>query len=172
MDSGWGIRTLASSERAFDPLGYHTGSVWPHDTALVAGGLKRAGFDEGALRIADHLLEAAAALPAGRLPELISGAQRGRDAAPGLVPQACTVQAWASAAPLHLVRILLGLEPARDRNRLGLRRPELPSAASSITIKGLRLGRQRLDLEVRRTRTGVRVRTLGSASPVDVVRLD
>ena len=131
MDSGWGIRTLAASEPAFDPLGYHTGSVWPHDTALIAGGLKRAGFDEGAIRIADHLLEAAAMLPAGRLPELISGAPRTPDDRPGLVPGACSIQAWASAAPLHLVRVLLGLEPAAARRGgSGSRRPSLPSAVT------------------------------------------
>lgn len=175
MDSGWGIRTLAASEPAFDPHGYHTGSVWPHDTALIAGGLKRAGFDEGALRIADHLLEAAALLPAGRLPELISGARRtpglGPDPGPELIPGACSIQAWASAAPLHLVRTLLGLEPAASHGRLGLRRPGLPSAVDSITLRGLTVGGERLDLEVRRARKGVRARVVGGRSSIELVRL-
>ena len=69
------------SEPAFDPLGYHTGSVWPHDTALIAGGLKRAGFDAAAIHVADELLEAALALPASRLPELLSGEARDPSAA-------------------------------------------------------------------------------------------
>jgi glycogen debranching enzyme len=171
MDSGWGIRTIAASEPAFDPRGYHTGSVWPHDTALIAGGLKRAGFDDDALRLADHLFEAAALLPAGRLPELISGAARIPGKPPELVPGACTIQAWASAAPLHLVRILLGLEPAPRQQRLGLRRPRLPSAVDALAIRGLAVGGQRLDLEVRRTRTGVRARARGGRSSIELVRL-
>jgi glycogen debranching enzyme len=171
LDSGWGIRTMAASEPAFDPLGYHTGSVWPHDTAVIAGGLKRAGFDEGAQRIADELLEAAALLPAGRLPELISGARRTPDRGPELVPGACTIQAWASAAPLHLVRVLLGLEPAASARRLGLRRPHLPGAVDSLTLRGLAVGSERLDLEVRRSRRGVRARVIGGRSSVELVRL-
>ncbi len=171
MDSGWGIRTLAASEPAFEPLGYHTGSVWPHDSALIAGGLKRAGFDDGALRVADHLLEAAMMLPAGRLPELISGAPRIAGEPPELVPQACPIQAWASAAPLHLVRVLLGLQPAALEQRLVLRRPQLPSSVDAITIRGLAVGRQHLDLEVRRDRQGVRARVVGGRSSVQLVRL-
>jgi glycogen debranching enzyme len=171
MDSGWGIRTLAAGEPAFDPLGYHTGSVWPHDTALIAGGLKRAGFDVAAIKLADQLLETALALPAGRLPELLSGEARSRRAGPGLVEGACPVQAWASAAPLHLVRSLLGLEPDGRAGCLVLRRPRLPSAVDRLRVRGLRVGAGRLDLEVSRSRSGVRVRLLGGDSTIRLVRL-
>ena len=105
MDSGWGIRTLAASEPAFDPAGYHTGSVWPHDTALIAAGLRRAGSRQGARSASPtDLLEAASSLPEYRLPELLRGDQRSpRTLLPAWYAGACPVQAWASAAPLHLV---------------------------------------------------------------------
>jgi glycogen debranching enzyme len=171
MDSGWGIRTLAAGEPAFDPRGYHTGSVWPHDTALIAGGLKRAGFDAAAIKLADQLFEAALAVPASRLPELLSGEARVRGAGPGLVAGACPVQAWASAAPLHLVRSLLGLEPDARAARLVLRRPRLPGAVDRIRIRGLSVGARRLDLEVSRSRSGVRAAQIGGDPAIRLVRL-
>ncbi len=75
MFSGWGIRTLATSMGGYNPVSYHCGSVWPHDTAIVAAGLARYGFDEAALKIVRALLDAAQAL-GGRLPELFSGLDR------------------------------------------------------------------------------------------------
>jgi glycogen debranching enzyme len=171
MDSGWGIRTLAASELAFDPLGYHTGSVWPHDTALIVGGLKRAGFDDAARQVADHLLQAAAALPGGRLPELVSGEQRRTGVGPGVVPEACLIQAWASAAPLHLVRVLLGLEPQPPSAQLVLRRPDLPSSIGLIRIRGLAVGSRRMDLEVSRRRGGLRARAIGGDRAIRLNRI-
>jgi glycogen debranching enzyme len=168
MDSGWGIRTLAASEPAYDPLGYHTGSVWPHDAALIAGGLKRAGFDAAALGIADRLLEAAAAMPASRLPELVSGEARRPGDGPGPVPGACPVQAWASAAPLHVVRSLLGLQPNAALGRLSLKRPGLPTTVGTMRISGLLVGSSQVDLEIRRTRRGFRIRTFGPDGPIRV----
>ena len=169
LDSGWGLRTLAASEPAFDPHGYHTGSVWPHDTALITGGLRRAGFDAIALGLADHLLQAAAASPDGRLPELIGGEPRQPGQGPAVVAGACLVQAWSSAAPLHLVRSLLGLEPEAATRRLVLERPVLPSAVGRLRLTGLAVGRERVDLVVSRTRSGIRVRTAGGPGRVDVV---
>jgi glycogen debranching enzyme len=169
MDSGWGIRTLGAAEPAFDPGGYHTGSVWPHDTALIVGGLRRAGFDEAAQGLADRLLEAAGALAGDRLPELISGDGRLPGLGPGPVARACPVQAWASAAPLHLVRSLLGLQPHAAFGRLILQRPALPTAVGAMRISGIRVGSAQLDLGISRTRRGIRVRRLGPDGPARVV---
>jgi glycogen debranching enzyme len=170
MDSGWGIRTLAASEPAFDPAGYHTGSVWPHDTALITAGLRRAGFDQAAIGVADRLLQAAASLPEYRLPELLRGDQRSpTEAAPGLVAGACPVQAWASAAPLHLLRTLLGLRPDARANRLAMERPTLPSAVSRVELGGLAVGSARLDLDIRRTRRGVTARAVRAEGIAELV---
>ncbi len=169
MDSGWGIRTLSALEPAYEPDGYHTGSVWPHDTALITGGLKQAGFDEAAVGLADRLLEAAAALPDARLPELISGEPRLAGRPPGSIERACRIQAWASAAPLHLVRSLLGLEPDAALGRLTLERPTLPSAVGLMRIEGLLVGPSRLDLEIRRMAGGLVVRPTTGGHPIQVV---
>jgi glycogen debranching enzyme len=173
MDSGWGIRTLAASEPAFDPGGYHTGSVWPHDTALIVGGLRGAGLDDAAVGVADRLLEAAGALPQARLPELFRGEQRRPgDRRPQPAAGACAIQAWSSAAPLHLVRTLLGLRPAARSGRLFLDRPRLPSALDRIQLRGLTVGQDRLDLDVRRTRSGGVSARAGAASTISVVITD
>ena len=107
--SGWGVRTMAEGERGYNPLGYHVGTVWPHDSSLVAAGLARYGYREGAGRIAFAVLEAAAFFR-HRLPEVFAGYPRGQTGFPVEYPTACSPQAWASGAPLLFVTTLLGLE--------------------------------------------------------------
>ena len=112
MFTGWGIRTLSSRNPGYNPIGYHTGSVWPHDTSLVANGLARAGQHGAAQRVIDGLLDAAEASD-GRLPELFAGFDR--EATPDLVPYptACSPQAWATGAIFLSVRTLLGIPVAQ-----------------------------------------------------------
>ncbi|MGH2751372.1 MAG: amylo-alpha-1,6-glucosidase [Actinomycetota bacterium] len=98
MFSGWGLRTLSSSSPAFDPESYHRGSVWPHDTALVAAGLHRYGFVRHAARLRAALLDVAEASPARRLPELLCGFERARGAPYVVYPTTCVPQAWAAAS--------------------------------------------------------------------------
>ena len=127
MFSGWGIRTLSSRNPGYNPIGYHLGSVWPHDTSLIAAGMARTGHVAAAQRIIDALLDAAAADPDTRLPELFAGFDRA--ATPDLVPYptACSPQAWATGAIFLSVRTLLGI-PAADRDErwrsLGLDAPD------------------------------------------------
>ena len=101
--SGWGIRTLGEGEARYNPVSYHNGSVWPHDTALIAGGLARYGFQEEAARIREALYDLAASQPDKRLPELVGGYER-TDAPPVPYPVACRPQAWDAAALLYLLR--------------------------------------------------------------------
>lgn len=110
MFSGWGVRTLAATSGAYNPMSYHNGSVWPHDNAIIAAGLARYGFRAQAQRIALAQFDAAEAL-GDRLPELFCGFDRTEFTIPVPYPAACSPQAWASAAPLLLLRALLGLEP-------------------------------------------------------------
>jgi glycogen debranching enzyme len=107
--SGWGIRSLSSGERAFNPLAYHNGTVWPHDTALAAAGLRRYGLAEEAGRVACALLDAAAAF-GHRLPEVFAGFARDGTGLPVRYPDALVPQAWAASAPLLALRTLLGLD--------------------------------------------------------------
>ena len=113
MWSGWGIRTLASDEAGYDPMSYHCGTVWPHDGALCAFGLKRYGFLAEALTVARGLLAASESW-SGRLPELFSGLDRSDVEMPVPFPTSCSPQAWAATTPFLLLRIMLGLEPNRS----------------------------------------------------------
>ena len=107
--SGWGVRTMANTEGSYNPIGYHVGTVWPHDTSIVAWGLRRYGFRDEAQRLAASMLEAAE-LFHNRLPEAFAGYPREETHYPVEYPTACSPQAWAAAAPLLLVRSLLGLD--------------------------------------------------------------
>jgi glycogen debranching enzyme len=113
MWTGFGIRTLARGMGAYDPMSYHNGSVWPHDTALCAAGLRRYGFDEEAGTVALGLLDAATAFGC-RLPELFSGFDRADEPLPVPYPAACSPQAWAAAAPFQLLTTMLGLRAGPD----------------------------------------------------------
>lgn len=142
MDSGYGLRTLATSMGAYNPMSYHNGSVWPHDTAIAVAGLFRYGHLGGAVKLAHRLaaglLDAAEAF-GGRLPELFCGFSRDEFSPPVPYPTSCSPQAWASAAPLLLLRSFLGLEPHCPRRRLALQ-PNLPASWGTVTLEGLRLG--------------------------------
>ncbi|MFI5777116.1 glycogen debranching N-terminal domain-containing protein [Nocardia sp. NPDC051570] len=150
MDSGFGLRTLSSGMGAFNPMSYHNGSVWPHDTAIAVAGLLRyrhiPGAVELATRLSDGLLDAAAAF-GGRLPELFCGFPRSRFSAPVPYPTSCSPQAWASAAPLLLVRSFLGLDPDVPHRSLTVL-PHLPSRWGRVELTDLRLGGTVLDLAV------------------------
>ncbi|HEU5207671.1 MAG TPA: glycogen debranching N-terminal domain-containing protein [Gaiellaceae bacterium] len=108
--SGWGVRTLASGEARYNPIGYHTGTVWPFDNSFVAWGLRRYGFKEEAAEIAAGILDAAEFFD-GRLPEAFGGYPRPQTKYPVQYPTACSPQAWSTGTPLLLMRTMLGLEP-------------------------------------------------------------
>ena len=136
--SGWGIRTMGSGEAAYNPISYHNGTVWPHDTALAAWGLARHGYVEGARRIARALIEAAGHFD-WSLPEVFAGYARDETPFPIAYPTAARPQAWAAGTPILLVRILLGIEPDRVRQRLVTTvDDELPSWLDGLRIEGIR----------------------------------
>ena len=144
--TGWGIRTLATSMARYSPLSYHNGSVWPHDTAICVAGLRRYGFIEEAHLVAGGLLPAADALE-GRLPELFAGLTIGEMPVPVRYPTSCSPQAWASAAPLLVVRALLGLEPDVPSGRIGLD-PMLPAGSTTLRLTDMPLAGARVDIDV------------------------
>jgi glycogen debranching enzyme len=152
--SGWGVRTLGAREPAFNPVGYHTGSVWPHDTALIAAGLRRYGFDRDFQRLCDGMLDAAAAFPEYRLPELFAGFSREDYEAPVPYPVACRPQAWAAGAVPYLLVTSLGLVPDGLSGELWIRRPLLPRQLDSLTVRGLRVAGATVDLRFERVHPG------------------
>jgi glycogen debranching enzyme len=132
--SGWGLRTLASSNHGYRPVSYHVGGVWPHDTAIAIAGLARAGFHAEVAMLTAGLVEAAEHF-ADRLPELFSGIDRDAVGFPVPYPTAASPQAWAAASVLLLLRVLLGLEPAPGGD---LRvRPILPPEALPLRLEGI-----------------------------------
>ncbi|HYG59294.1 MAG TPA: amylo-alpha-1,6-glucosidase, partial [Symbiobacteriaceae bacterium] len=154
--SGWGIRTLATCASSYNPMSYHNGSVWPHDTAICILGLKRYGFDREASQATTGLLEAAVHFPDFRLPELFCGYAR-EEGAPVAYPVACSPQAWAAAAPFALVQALLGLAPDASRGVLRVR-PALPAWLGHLAVRGLRAGSGVVDLTVTAAGTSATVR--------------
>ncbi|MBV9952609.1 MAG: amylo-alpha-1,6-glucosidase [Acidimicrobiia bacterium] len=148
LASGWGLRTLATTAARYDPLGYHTGSVWPHDTAIAIAGLRRAGYTGHAIRLATALLRAADA-SGGRLPELFAGLGPDDLSVPVPYPASCSPQAWASAAPLLVLRALLGLEPDALAGSVRLD-PILPRGATHLEVDGLVIAGRPIRIEVDR----------------------
>ena len=144
--SGWGVRTLSADERGFNPVGYHTGTVWPHDNAFLAVGLRKYGFDEAFLRIFEDLLDASASFSHYRLPELFAGFSRSDYEDPVPYPVACSPQAWAAGALPWMLTAGLGIAPDALRGILRIRRPSLPRHLGRLAVRGLRVGDASVDL--------------------------
>jgi glycogen debranching enzyme len=144
MFTGWGIRTLASDMGAYNPVSYHNGSVWPHDTALCATGMMRYGFVKEAGRAATGIFEAAEHFD-GRLPELFCGFDREQFAGPVPYPTACSPQAWAAAAPVQLIRALLRFDPVYTRKVVHLA-PILPEDVGDFQAENVLLDTSRITI--------------------------
>jgi glycogen debranching enzyme len=132
---GWGIRTLVTGEGGYDPESYHNGSVWPHDNALIAQGLRRYGFRDEANRIAAALLDAAPRFDY-RLPEVFAGYARDEVPEPVELPRSCSPQAWSAGTVPLLVRAMLGVEPDAESRKL-LADPALPEGVGGVRLEGV-----------------------------------
>ncbi|MEV7328369.1 glycogen debranching N-terminal domain-containing protein [Micromonospora sp. NPDC093244] len=128
--SGWGVRTFAEGQGRYNPLGYHTGTVWPFDNSFIAWGLRRYGFSAEAARIAEGILSAATYFQ-GRLPEAFGGFDRHTTRYPVRYPTAGSPQAWSSGACMLLIRTMLGINPHEDHLAVD---PALPSAFNRIAL--------------------------------------
>jgi glycogen debranching enzyme len=160
--TGWGIRTLSSRQPSYNPAGYHVGSVWPHDNAIAALGLKRYGHEELALEIASGLFDACRHFPSFRLPELFCGFARSAFGVPVRYPVACSPQAWSSAAPGAFLPVMLGLQPDGPARELRIVRPLLPPWLSWVKIERLPCGAGEVDLRYER---------IGEHTSVDVTAM-
>jgi glycogen debranching enzyme len=148
MFSGWGVRTLSSRERLYNPMSYHNGSVWPHDTALAAAGMRAYGLTSPFATLAGGLFEAVLQFEHLRMPELFCGFTRVPGHGPTRYPVACAPQAWAAGVVFHLTAAMLALRPEAADNQLTLARPTLPPWLTWIEIRGLRIAKSRLALRV------------------------
>ncbi|HEX6314616.1 MAG TPA: amylo-alpha-1,6-glucosidase, partial [Gemmatimonadaceae bacterium] len=163
MNSGWGIRTLSTQERAYNPVGYHLGTVWPHDNALIVAGFRRYGYDDEACQLFADLLDAATYFDHYRLPEVFAGFSRSGYEVPVRYPVACHPQAWAAGSIPYLLQSLLGLDPDAFARRLTVVRPRLPGFIDMITLSGVRVGDATVDLRFERD---------GDAMALEVERLE
>ena len=162
--SGWGVRTLSTREVAYDPCSYHNGSVWPHDSAMAAAGLRRSGFPNEAEQIARAVLQAGMAFPKRRLPELWCGNDRESDSPPDSYRNSCSPQAWAAGSAFQLITALLGLEADAGRGRLRIA-PVETALWGRLEVTGLHFAGHRIDFSVEGTR--VKLGTLPRGIKVD-----
>jgi glycogen debranching enzyme len=150
MHTGWGWRTLASSEKVFNPLSYHRGSVWPHDNSLIAHGMALYDFTRPALHTLTTLFQACLNFRDHRLPELFCGVQRRDHDVPVLYPVSCSPQAWASGALFLMLTSVLGIRPSAPERELNIVNPALPDWLDYLHIRNLRIGRSRVGLDFTR----------------------
>ncbi|MGB3208364.1 MAG: amylo-alpha-1,6-glucosidase [Crinalium sp.] len=151
MFNGWGIRTLSSLSPAYNPMGYHVGSVWPHENALIAMGLRSLGLVDQALEISQGLLEMTKRQPYQRPPELFCGYERLNDSDPVKYPVACSPQAWATGSIFQLLQMMVNLVPDAAGNCLRIIVPQLPDSINSLSLHNLRVRSTVLDLEFERS---------------------
>jgi glycogen debranching enzyme len=142
MFSGWGIRTMSASDAGYNPIEYHNGTVWPHDTGFIAEGFRRYGFREQASALAVAIIDAAEFF-ANRLPEVFGGFSREETPFPVEYATASRPQAWAAGAPLLAIRTLLGLDPLDGELRVA---PHLPGSLHGLRLRGVQFRGERKDL--------------------------
>ena len=157
FSSGWGLRTLAVGEARYNPMSYHNGSIWPHDTAICAMGMARYGERRGVVHITASMFESAAQFDM-RLPELFCGFPRIAGEPPVAYPVACLPQAWAAGAPFMMLQACLGLTVDGEAGVIALKDPHLPLGIDHFAVLKLALGEETLDLHLEIERQDVVLR--------------
>lgn len=167
--SGHGIRTLADTEEAFNPMSYHNGSIWPHDNSLILEGMRY--YEQGA-----HLTQLALALLGVlessddfRLPELYCGFRKRGTEPPIPYEVACKPQAWAAGSVFLMLKSLLGISRDLDQNHIVFHSPILPPQINTVDITGLKGSDWELDLSLRRSRHGTSVEVIRRSGSVRVL---
>ncbi|MEX0750766.1 MAG: amylo-alpha-1,6-glucosidase, partial [Dehalococcoidia bacterium] len=167
--SGWGIRTLSESHPRFNPIGYHVGTVWPHDNSVAAFGLKMYGFEEELNVVASALYDASTSFEYFRLPELFGGERRLDHGPPVPYPVACRPQSWAAGAMPLIMQAILGLKANAPERRLRVVNPRLPEWLNFVLVRGLRVGEGEVSLHYRRDGEHTRVEVLEATGGIDVL---
>jgi glycogen debranching enzyme len=150
MFSGWGIRTLSHKERRYNPIGYHLGTVWPHDNSIIAAGLRRYGFNKHALQVLGSIVSAGQHFEHARLPEVFGGFSQRDFSIPVRYPVACHPQAWAAGSVPFMISSLLGLTADAFNKHLRVVRPVLPSFVNELDFRRIKIGDATIDLHFER----------------------
>jgi glycogen debranching enzyme len=169
--TGWGIRTLATTESRYNPLSYHNGSIWPHDNSIIANGMAKYGCKKKAGQVLLALLDLSSEVELHRLPELFCGLKRRPNEAPTLYPVACSPQAWSAAAPFFILQGCLGISVHADLGRIVFDRPFLPEGIPQLSIRGLRCGRVMADLLLERRNDSVLVHLENQQDEIEIVTI-
>jgi glycogen debranching enzyme len=169
--SGWGVRTIATGEKRYNPMSYHNGSVWPHDNALIAFGATTSRDKDLALRIMSGLLDLSIFVELHRLPELICGFPRRTGKAPTLYPVACAPQAWSAGAVFLILQACLGLSIHAKESRVYLHHTALPEAIPEVRVRNLKIGNSSVDLAFERHAEIVGFDILRRTGDIEIVAL-
>jgi glycogen debranching enzyme len=169
MFTGWGIRTLSTNERRYSPLGYHNGTVWPHDNSLIAMGLRNYGFLDELSTLFTSMYQASSIFSEYRLPECFGGFPRIKYNVPVNYPVACSPQAWSSGTIPYMLIASLGIVPDALNNRLTLMRPHLPPWLDRVRFTNIRVGNAQTDVEFRRIERDTLAIVTRKQGPIDVL---
>ena len=169
--TGWGIRTVATTESRYNPLSYHNGSVWPHDNSIIANGMAKYGCRKMAGQLLLAMLDLSAEVELHRLPELFCGMKRRQTEGPTLYPVACSPQSWAAAAPFLILEGCLGISVQGERRRITFDRPFLPEGISQLTIRNLRCGESVTDFLLERRGDSVLVHCESKQEDVEIMTI-
>lgn len=166
--NGWGIRTISRHQSRYNPMSYHNGSIWPHDSALAAAGLARYGLKTSAMTLFKGLFDAACFMDQHRLPELFCGFERQADQGPTLYPVACSPQAWASGTVYMLLQALLGISYSAEKQTLYFHKPRLPNGVNRLNINNLCVGEACVDLSLHRYDKNVGIDIENKTGPLQI----
>jgi glycogen debranching enzyme len=169
MFCGWGIRTLTTQARRYNPMSYHNGSVWPHDNAIIAAGFARYGANTQAVQLLSALFDTSQSMEDQRLPELFCGFPRQAQQGPVPYPVACKPQAWAAGSVFLLLQAALGLHIDAWQRQVRFERIVLPSWLNELSFRGLRIGDTQVDLHIVRGRWSAAVEVVDKQGEVEVV---
>jgi glycogen debranching enzyme len=170
--SGWGVRTLATTEVRYNPMSYHNGSIWPHDNAIIGAGLARYGLRAPIERILAGLFDASLFIDRQRMPELFCGFRRRAGEGPTLYPVACSPQSWSAAGVFMLLAAMVGLTIDGPARRITITRGMLPEFLPQVRFENLRIGDGSVDLVLERHRhdMGVSVDRNDAGAEIVVVK--
>ena len=169
--SGWGVRTIAWDQARYNPMAYHNGSVWPHDTAILAHGMGRYGLTDLAGQLTEALFEASRYVDLHRLPELFCGFRRRTGQGPTLYPVACAPQSWAAGAVFMLLQACLGLTIDAERRRITFTSGRLPTFLPWLRLSHLQIGDATVDLLLEHRPLDLGIRVLHREGEVQVVAI-
>lgn len=168
--SGWGIRTVSASEKSYNPMSYHNGSVWPHDNALIAFGLASYGLKEHFLKVFSGIFDVSLFMEFHRLPELFCGFHRRKGVPPTLYPVACSLQTWSAGSLLFMLQASLGISFEAREGKVIFQQPILPEFLNHVHLKNLTITpNSSVDLLIRRYGDDVTIEVLRKSGDINIL---